>query len=297
MHRNTFIQFLRYEKRFSPHTIIAYQNDLDQFLSYLESTFDITKAEDIKHTQVRSWVVEMMTEGYSPRSVRRKLSTLKTWFHFLLKRGAVTKDPMLKVNLPKIEKRLPAVVRPEHLDQLFTVIGFDKDFAGLRNRLVLEMLYATGMRRAELMNLRISDINFPQRNLKVTGKGNKQRLIPFGTSLDITIRQYMEIRNSEFPDSSIDYLLLTQKGKPMYPKLVYNIVNSSLSKVTSLDHKGPHVLRHSFATHLSENGADLNAIKELLGHSNLAATQIYTHNSIEKLKKTYQQAHPKARSK
>lgn len=297
MHRNTFIQFLRYEKRFSPHTILAYQNDLDQFLSYLESTFDITKAEDIKHTQVRSWVVEMMTEGYSPRSVRRKLSTLKTWFHFLLKRGAVTKDPMLKVNLPKIEKRLPAVIRPEHLDQLFAVIGFDKDFAGLRNRLVLEMLYATGMRRAELMNLRISDINFPQRNLKVTGKGNKQRLIPFGTSLDITIRQYMEIRNSEFPDSSIDYLLLTQKGKPMYPKLVYNIVNSSLSKVTSLDHKGPHVLRHSFATHLSENGADLNAIKELLGHSNLAATQIYTHNSIEKLKKTYQQAHPKARSK
>ncbi len=297
MHRNTFIQFLRYEKRFSPHTILAYQNDLDQFLRYLETTFGITKAEEIRHTQVRSWVVEMMTEGYSPRSIRRKLSTLKTWFHFLMKREAITRDPMLKVNLPKIEKRLPSVVRPENLDRLFSEIGFDHDFEGLRNRLILEMLYATGMRRSELINLKIKDINFPQRNLKVTGKGNKQRLIPFGPSLDNAIRKYLEARDAEFPHSSIEVLFLTGKGNPIYPKLVYNIVNRSLSKVTSLSHRGPHVLRHSFATHLSENGADLNAIKELLGHSNLAATQIYTHNSIEKLKKTYQQAHPKAKSK
>lgn len=158
------------------------------------------------------------------------------------------------------------------------------------------MLYATGMRRSELLFLRASDINFAKRYLKVTGKGNKQRLIPFGKSLDKSINDYLDIRNAEFPGSSKEVLFLTRKGKPIYPKLVYNIVKTNLSKVTSVDHRGPHVLRHSFATHLSENGADLNAIKELLGHSNLAATQIYTHNSIEKLKKTYQQAHPKAKS-
>ncbi|MCB0651257.1 MAG: tyrosine recombinase XerC [Saprospiraceae bacterium] len=296
MHRNTFIQFLRYEKRFSPHTVLAYQNDLDQFLRYLETIYGIDKADQITHTHVRSWVVEMMSEGYSARSVRRKLSTLKTWFHFLMKRGAVLHDPMLKVNLPKVEKRLPSVVRPESLDLLFSEIPFGNDFEGVRNRLILEMLYATGMRRSELLFLRASDINFAKRYLKVTGKGNKQRLIPFGKSLDKSINDYLDIRNAEFPGSSKEVLFLTRKGKPIYPKLVYNIVKTNLSKVTSVDHRGPHVLRHSFATHLSENGADLNAIKELLGHSNLAATQIYTHNSIEKLKKTYQQAHPKAKS-
>lgn len=297
MHRNTFIQFLRYEKRFSPHTVLAYQNDLDQFLRYLETIYGIKNAEQITHTHVRSWVVEMMTESYSARSVRRKLSTLKTWFHFLMKRGAVTRDPMLKVNLPKVEKRLPSVVRPESLELLFSDIDFGHDFEGIRNRLILEMLYATGMRRSELLLLRASDINFAKRYLKVTGKGNKQRLIPFGKSLDRSINDYLDSRNAEFPGSSKEVLFLTRKGKPIYPKLVYNIVKTNLSKVTSVDHRGPHVLRHSFATHLSENGADLNAIKELLGHSNLAATQIYTHNSIEKLKKTYQQAHPKAKSR
>jgi integrase/recombinase XerC len=297
MHKNTFIKFLRFEKRFSPHTILAYQNDLEQFLRYLDSIYDMNKPNEVKHTQVRSWVVEMMTEGYSARSIRRKLSTLKTWFHFLLKRGEIDHNPMLKVNIPKIEKRLPAVVRPESLQTLFTEIDFGDDFEGLRNRLILEMLYSTGMRRSELIALKIKDVNFPKRYLKVTGKGNKQRLIPFGSELDISINNYLKIRNAEFSDSSNQPLFLTPKGKPLYPKLVYNVVRSSLSKVTSLDYKGPHVLRHSFATHLSDNGADLNAIKELLGHSNLAATQIYMHNSIEKLKKTYQLAHPKAKLK
>lgn len=297
MHKDTFIKFLRFEKRFSPHTILAYQNDLDQFLHFLDSMYGITKASEVKHTMIRSWMVEMMTDGYSARTVRRKLSTLKTWFHFLLKRGEVEHNPMLKVNVPKLEKRLPAVVRPENLQTLFTEIDFGRDFEGQRNRLIIEMLYSTGMRRSELIALKISDINFPKKHLKVTGKGNKQRLIPFGSELDKSINDYLEVRNAEFPVSSNQPLFLTQKGKPLYPKLVYNVVNSNLSKVTSLDYKGPHVLRHSFATHLSDNGADLNAIKELLGHSNLAATQIYMHNSIEKLKKTYQLAHPKAKAK
>lgn len=295
MQRNTFINYLQFEKRFSPHTIQAYQNDLQQFLRYIETACGIVDFTEITHHHVRSWMASMMEESYSARSVRRKISTLKTWFHFLLKRGEVESNPMLKVNVPKIEKRLPAVVRPEKLNLLLTEIDFGADFKGLRNRLIIEMLYTTGMRRSELLHLNIEDINFPQRQLKVMGKGNKQRLIPFGKALDNCIEDYLAIRKKTFPESTEKKIFLTQKAKPLYPKMVYNIVVASLSKVTSLKQKGPHVLRHSFATHLSENGADLNAIKELLGHSNLAATQIYTHNSIERLKKTYEQAHPKAK--
>ena len=295
MQRNTFINYLQFEKRFSPHTIQAYQNDLQQFLRYLETACGIVDITEISHHHVRSWMADMMEKSYSARSVRRKISTLKTWFHFLLKRGEIESNPMLKVNVPKTEKRLPAVVRPENVDLLLSEIDFGNDFKGLRNRLVVEMLYTTGMRRSELMHLNIEDINFQQRQLKVMGKGNKQRLIPFGRALDDCIENYLKIRKETFPKSIEKKLFLTQKAKPLYPKLVYNIVVENLSKVTSLKQKGPHVLRHSFATHLSENGADLNAIKELLGHSNLAATQIYTHNSIERLKKTYEQAHPKAK--
>ncbi|GJM33830.1 MAG: tyrosine recombinase XerC [Saprospiraceae bacterium] len=296
MKKTEFLQFIQYEKHFSPHTIQAYRNDLAQFLLFLKEKLEFTSLEKVTHHQIRSWVVDLMGQEMSTRTIRRKLSTLKTYFHFLQKRGFLNHNPMLKVNTPKVSKRLPAVVKMEALDTLFDRLNFGNDFKGTRDRLILEMLYNTGLRRSELMHLKIEDIDFPQRQIKVMGKGSKERLVPFGPDLNKTIEAYLVQRTTGFPEHSKAHLLLTDQGKPAYPKLIYNIVKRHLSLVTTVEQRSPHVLRHSFATHLSENGADLNAIKTLLGHSNLAATQIYTHNSIEKLKKVYLQAHPKAQS-
>ncbi len=296
MKQSEFLQYIQFEKHFSPHTIDAYRKDLAQFFLFLKDQLELTKVEQITHHHVRSWVVDLMSREMSTRTIRRKLSTLKTYFRFLQKRGYVTQNPMLKVNTPKVSKRLPSVVKIESLQLLFDRLEFGDDFSGCRNRLILEILYSTGLRRSELIQLKLGDIDLVQRQLKVMGKGSKERLVPFGVDLSRTITAYLEQREAQFLNSKHKQLLLTDQGKPVYPKLVYNIVKRYLSMVTTVEQRSPHVLRHSFATHLSENGADLNAIKTLLGHSNLAATQIYTHNSIEKLKKVYQQAHPKAQS-
>ncbi len=296
MKRNTFIHFLEFEKRFSEHTVKAYKKDLDQFFSFLDKTFGLEAVAEVKHTHVRSWIVELMQQQITPRSINRKLSTLKTYFKYLLKRQHIAKNPMLKVVGPKTGKRLPVFVQQKQMDQLFEQVNFGEEFAGIRDKMILETLYNTGMRRAELIGLRTGDVDFFKNQFKVLGKGNKERLIPFGHNLSRSLNRYVEQRENHFPNQSGGFLFLTDKGKMLYPKMVYNLVKKYLSLITTVEQKSPHVLRHSFATHLSNNGADLNAIKTLLGHANLAATQIYTHNSIEKLKKVYQQAHPKAKT-
>lgn len=295
MKEDTFYKYLEFEKRFSPFTVTAYKTDLGQFLAYLSADYDSLSIAEVNHTHIRSWMVHLRENNITPRSINRKLSCLKTYYKFLLKRSFVEKNPMLKVVSPKVGKRLPVFVSKESMEELFEKVLFPKDFDGLRDRAILEVLYTTGIRRAELMGLKLQDINFYDGQLKVLGKGNKERLIPFGKKLEDTLNDYIDAREREFHTEVPDDLFLTKKGKKLYSKMLYDIVKQYLSLVTTIDKKSPHVLRHSFATHLSDNGADLNAIKELLGHSNLAATQIYTHNSIEKLRKVYEQAHPKAK--
>jgi len=295
MKQTTFLRYLEFEKRFSSNTLIAYQSDLDQFFSFLSNTYQIHEEEAIRHTHIRSWIVSLIQEQISTRSINRKLSSLKTFFRFLQKRDGLKHNPMLKVQAPKVGKRLPVFVQKDKMELLFERVDFGQDYEGARDHAILEMLYSTGMRRAELIGLEIKDINFSQNQLLVTGKGNKERLVPFGDRLRQTLSAYIGLRNNAFPDVVTKALFLTSKGRPLYPKFVYNLVRRILSQVTTAEQRSPHVLRHSFATHLSDNGADLNAIKALLGHASLAATQIYTHNSVEKLKKVYQQAHPKAK--
>lgn len=295
MKQKRFFQYLQYEKRFSPHTLAAYQNDLGQFFSFLEERHQVRDIISIHHTHIRFWIVHLLGEGTSARSVNRKLSCLKTYFKFLRKQGDIQSNPMTRVLAPKTRKRLPVFIHEQQMNLLFDEVDFGEGYAGLRNRLVMEMLYCTGMRRSELIGLKLHSMDFATSQLKVMGKGSKERLIPVSRHLSGLIRQFLDVRRAEFPETGEETLLLTDKGKPVYPGFVYNLVKKYLSAVTTLEQRSPHVLRHTFATHMSENGADLNAIKELLGHSSLAATQVYMHNSIEKLKKVYQQAHPKAK--
>jgi integrase/recombinase XerC len=292
-----FLKYLELEKRFSTHTITAYKSDLLQFFAYLEEIYSLTSILEVRHFHIRAWIVELMQNKITPRSINRKLSTLKTYYKFLKRRKEIQENPMLKVIAPKVGKRLPVVVKEIELENLFEKINFGEGYAAVRDEMVMEMLYSTGMRRSELINLTPNDLDFFNDQVKVLGKGNKERLIPFARPLADRLKNYLEIRNDEFELGATDSLFLTGKGKIMYPKLVYNLVKKYLSQITTVEQRSPHVLRHSFATHLSNNGADLNAIKELLGHSSLAATQVYTHNSIEKLKRVYQQAHPKAKKK
>lgn len=289
-----FLQYLEFEKRFSPHTLAAYQSDLQQFSSFLANTYEITSVNEVKHTHIRSWIVELMQEKIQPRSINRKLSCLKTFFKYLQKRKLIAKNPMQKIVAPKMGKRLPAFVNKQKIDLLFKDVDFGKGYSGLRNRTMLELLYGTGMRRSELIGLKVEDVNLDQATLKVLGKGNKERMIPLSPHLMEILKEYLIFRKEVFGSASSAPLLLTDKGQKMYPKLVYNLVKRYLSVVTTIEQRSPHVLRHSFATHLSDNGADLNAIKELLGHASLAATQVYTHNSIERLQEVYKKAHPKA---
>lgn len=293
---DTFLAYLEYEKRYSPHTITAYAADIAQFLDFLEEESGIASLEEADHWQVRSWVVDLLGRDVSPRTVNRKLSTLKTYFKFLLKREYIRHNPMLKVVAPKTGKRLPVYLQPSEIDQLFDRVLFTEDYAGQCERLILDLLYTTGMRRSELIGLQVQNIDLRNRQLKVLGKGNKERLIPFGPLLSERLAAFLSLRSDHFPDAAYSELLLMASGKPFYPKAIYNIVKKYLSLVSTVEQRSPHTLRHTFATHLSNNGADLNAIKALLGHSSLAATQVYTHNSIEKLKQIYQQAHPKAKS-
>ena len=288
--RDSFIQHLQFEKRLSGHTLTAYSNDLSQFFKYLETTYAIKSLSEINHTVIRSWIVSMMEQKITPRSVNRKITTLKTFYKYLLRQGIVTESPMLKILSPKTSKRLPVFVEKDKMDQLIDNIDFGDDFEGVRNKLIIELFYATGIRLSELINLKQSDVDIHSSQLKVLGKRNKERIVPFGNELRRSIDSYLELKAV----SEAEELFISKTGKKLYEKFVYTLVNNYLSQVTTVDKKSPHVLRHTFATHMLNNGADLNSIKELLGHANLSATQVYTHNTVEKLKNIHKQAHPKA---
>jgi integrase/recombinase XerC len=295
MFADAFIQYLTFEKRFSVHTITAYKNDLRQFSSFADSIYGITDSRDVSYQLIRSWLAQLIQTGTSPRSANRKLSTLKSYFRFLINRGYIEENPVHKVIAPKISKKLPVFVENEKMDKLLGAIAVESDFNSVLSRFVVEILYATGMRVAELIALKHKDIDMASMSLLVTGKRNKQRIIPFGSHLRDAITEFTLAKEKQLrPVQANDFLITTVKGKKAYPKLIYNIVTQSLQRITTQDKKSPHVLRHTFATSMLNNGADLNAIKELLGHSNLAATQVYTHNTIERIKHIYQQAHPKA---
>ena len=288
----SFLQYIRFEKRFSANTIMAYENDLKQFFEFQKKLYEVENPGDINQSMVRSWMVSMMEKGVGARSVNRKITSLKTFYKFLLRRGDVKTNPLLKVISPKISKRLPVFVEESKMNLLFTEVNFGDGFDAIRDRLILELLYATGMRRAELIGLTDEHIDLYQCQVKVLGKRNKERIIPFTSKLKELIEEYLNVRKeiAPFPAS----FFVSSKGISMYPKMVYRIVTERLSAVTTLEKKSPHILRHTFATHMLNNGADINSVKELLGHANLSATQVYTHNTIEKLKEVYKQAHPRA---
>jgi integrase/recombinase XerC len=287
-----FLNHLRFERRYSEHTIHAYQNDLEQFAQYLVSQFDAPALNMISASFVRSWLAEMKGEKISSRSINRKISTLKSFFKYLLKTGAVLQSPMGSIVSPRTNKRLPVYVEKKDMEQLFAYMEFSDDWKGRTQRLVLLLFYSTGMRLSELIQLKHAQIDSANNQLKVLGKGNKERILPIATSL---MEQLVAYKNERpiLADKTVQ-LFVTEKGTPLNTRVVYAFVNACLKQVTTIEKKSPHVLRHSFATHLMNNGADINAVKELLGHSSLAATQIYTHNTIEQLKAVYKKAHPKA---
>ncbi len=288
-----FFQYLQFEKRIAKHTLTAYKSDIAQFQDYLKSEYAIEDQLDVSHTIIRSWVVSLMEKGLNPRSVNRKITTLKTLYKFLMREGLQTKNPMLKIQSPKTAKRLPVFVEEENINQLFDQQESSSDFELNRDQLILLLLYSTGIRLAELVGLKVTDIDINQKTIKVLGKRNKQRIIPIGAEIIDTYQAYLANLSSQEFENQSSQLFRLKNGKAIYPKMVYRLVNDNLASITTLDKKSPHVLRHTFATHLLNNGADLNAIKELLGHSSLAATQVYTHNSIEKLKNIYKQSHPR----
>lgn len=289
-----FIQHIKYEKRLSHHTVTAYESDIKQFSAYLLFQYELKEPEKADFQMIRSWIVALVDEKIENRSINRKIATLRTFYNFLLRHKSISADPMLKIKALKTDKNLPKYIEEKPMENLLDDIEFSDDFAGQRDKLVLELLYGTGMRLAELIGLKISDLNLYNNTLIVLGKRNKQRIIPVNQTLVEAIKKYLTLRTDIVDDTSNNFLILTDNGTQVYPMFVQRLTKKYLSLVTSLDQRSPHVLRHTFATHLLNRGADLNAIKDLLGHSSLAATQVYTHNSIEKLKKIFQQAHPKA---
>ena len=292
-----FFTYLRSERRYSPNTLLSYQTDLRQFSDYLRATYALDEPAQADHTLIRSWVVTLMQQNLDPRTVNRKIACLRSYYKFLLTTGVVSRNPMLRIKAPKMAKKLPDFVPEESLNGLLNSFEFPETFAGIRDQLVLEMLYGTGIRLSELLGIQPDDVSLAGRTVRVTGKGNKQRIVPLNPTLVVVLENYIAFRRREFGPggNARAALLVTDKGEPLYEKLVYRTVKHYLSQITTASsQQHPHVLRHSFATHLLNKGADLNAIKELLGHANLAATQVYTHLSIDKLKSVFEQAHPKA---
>lgn len=287
-----FLDYLKFEKRYSQHTLISYQNDLEQFFAYLASQFDAPPVDKITAMYVRSWLAELKEEGISSKSINRKISSLRSFFKYQMKTGGLKQTPMTTVTAPRVSKRLPVFVAEKDMATLFAHVEFSDDWKGRTERLVLQLFYNTGMRLSELINLKESQLDPSHSQVKVLGKGNKERIIPISKELVSELQQYI----GEKPGSGtgVPNIFVTEKGKPLQPRTVYAFVKKQLGAVTTVEKKSPHILRHSFATHLMNNGADLNAVKELLGHSSLAATQVYTHNTIEKLKEVFKKAHPKA---
>lgn len=289
-----FIDYLKFQKRYSQHTIFSYKNDLSSFFDFIQHQFGDTALPDIKPAFVRSWLADLKQQGMESKSINRKISTLKSFFKFQLREQTISVSPMTAIISPKVNKRLPQFVESADITTLLGSVEFPDTWAGKTDKLLLELFYNTGIRQAELVGLKETDISKANNTIKVLGKGNKERIIPVSNQLLEQMFDYKADKKKVFEQYDKNYLLITPAGKKLYPRYVYNSVNKYLGLVTTISKKSPHVLRHSFATHLMNNGADLNAVKELLGHSSLAATQIYTHNTIEKLKDIHKKAHPKA---
>ncbi|AXY75431.1 integrase [Paraflavitalea soli] len=291
-----FLEYLQFEKRYSPHTLLAYKDDLEEFTIYLVNVFGMENPalSDISASLIRSWLANLKEEKKSAKTINRKISSLKSFFKYHLRRGNLEKTPMSAVTAPKVSKRLPQYVEQQDMGNLLNKVAFPDTWKGHTDKLLLSVFYHTGMRLSELVNLKENQVNAAGNTLKILGKGNKERLVPVGGELIAALQHYMRQKRAQLEAPDTTYLLVNDKGKKLYAKAVYLSVREWLNAVTTIDKKSPHVLRHTFATHLMNNGADLNAVKELLGHASLAATQIYTHNTIEKLKDIYKKAHPKA---
>ena len=289
-----FLKYLQNEKRYSNHTVISYKNDLSQFSDYLDTTYKITSPLQADHTLIRSWMLTLMEQKLEPKSVNRKIACLKSYYKFFLKTGEITKDPTLKIKSLKVKKALPTFVEEHSLVQLLDNFMFTDDFHGWRDKLIMELLYGTGMRLSELIDLKEENVSSYENTVRVFGKGSKERIIPLNKSLVNLILIYKSKKSALVSENLSNCLIVTDGGEQLYPMFVYRTVRKYLDAVTTVDKRSPHTLRHSFATHLLNKGADLNAIKDLLGHTSLAATQVYTHNSFEKLKAIFDQAHPKS---
>ena len=290
-----FLDYLYLEKKYSEHTITSYNNDLTSFLTFLEGEFEYSKLEKVHYSQIRSWIVELVENKISNNSINRKVSSLKSFYKFLIKIKVVKVNPLQKHRSLKVPKRVNVPFNEKEISEVLIALNEKDDFISLRNRLIIELLYATGIRRSELIELKISNIDLKQNVIKVLGKRNKERYIPIIKILQNTINEYLNKRK-EFTSEN-KYLFITEKGNKLYGTLVYRLINNYFSSVSTKVKKSPHVLRHAFATHLLNEGADLNAVKELLGHSSLASTQVYTNSSLKELKNMYNRAHPRSSNK
>jgi integrase/recombinase XerC len=291
---DSFLKHLQFEKRLSPNTVLAYQTDLNQLHQFLLNAHRLSDICQADYNMVRSWIVSLVESGIEPASVNRKIACTRTFFKFLLTQEMIIANPMSKINVLKTKKRLPSFVKEDDMVNLLDNRFFEETFEGCRDRLILEMFYGTGIRLSELLHLKEKSIDFSNRTIKVLGKRNKERVIPFSSGLVLIIEKYLAMRNREVERKEHGNLFVRSNGEACYPMMIYKIVKKYLAEFPSIEKRSPHVLRHTYATHLLNKGADLNAVKDLLGHSSLAATQVYTHNSMEKLKKVFDQAHPKA---
>ncbi|MDN3205197.1 tyrosine-type recombinase/integrase [Algoriphagus sediminis] len=292
---DSFVNYLQFEKKASEHTVLAYSKDLEQFSDFVKQSFDLDEIEMARHAEIRAWIIDLVDEGKSSLTVNRKLATLRSFYKFLLRSKMIAKDPTYKLKSLKNPKKLPEFVQELTIESVLEESNFDIDFKGQRDRMVIEFLYLTGVRLSELIGLKWSDINMMESQVKVLGKRKKERIIPITQSLKQNIVSYQKVFEETFPnESQSPYFIVSNQGKQSYPMMIYRIVRHYLDIFAQTSKRSPHVLRHTFATHLLNKGADLNAVKDLLGHANLAATQVYTHNSLEKLKAVFDQAHPKA---
>lgn len=287
-----FLNYLSTERRFSEHTCLAYKKDIEQFIEF-SGVIQQSELLEVEAKLIRGWIVDLIDNGYVNRSVNRKLSSLRTYFGWLAKTGTIDKNPMQSIKGPKAEKRLPSFAQQQEFKESKTKVLFGEDFDGVRDKLMFEVLYQTGIRSSELVNLR--DVNVDKQQIKVLGKRNKERIIPIGEQLGELINRYRDLRKELLANN--DYFFVLNSGKKLYPKFVYRKINKYLGLVTDLEKKSPHVMRHTFATHMLNNGAGLEALKELLGHASLSATQIYTHNSFSEITTIYSQSHPRGHKK
>jgi integrase/recombinase XerC len=289
-----FLDYLKFEKRYSPHTITAYETDLTEFFDYLATAFGVTALKEITHTIIRSWLAHRKEKGISSKSINRNISSLRSFFKYQLKQGIIDAVPTAQLISPKVSKRLPVFIKEEDTRQLIHSLDTAAEsWKSLNAKMLITLFYNTGMRLSELVNLKERQVDASRSQIRVLGKGNKERVIPVSPEIIQAIAEYAALKKKEFSSLPAE-LLVTEKGKKLYTKYAYLVVKAHLAQIPTLDKKSPHILRHTFATHLMNNGAELNAVKELLGHSSLAATQVYTHNTIEKLKEVYKKAHPRA---